>query len=132
MLGNDKSQVWKKEVLRMVHSFQKLKCSTSLELYLMDSQVEYFSENLGDNSEEQVQRFYQDSKVMEQWYEEEWDKNMMVDYCWYWKEMHFVNKNMKRKMALQKYSECKRVLYNLKKLFFFIQPQKTNANLTYE
>ena len=50
-LGNVKSPDWKKEVSRMVDSFQKLKCSISLKLHFMDSHVEYFTENLEDYSE---------------------------------------------------------------------------------
>ena len=64
----------------MVDSFQKLKYSMSLKLHFMDSQVEYFPENLGDYIEEQDERFHQDIKVMEQRYQRRWDENMMVDY----------------------------------------------------
>ena len=55
-LGNVKSPDWKKEVSKMVDSFQKLVCSMSLKLHFMDSQVEYFLENLGNYSEEQGER----------------------------------------------------------------------------
>ena len=64
-LGNVKSSDWKKEVSRMVVSFQKLNCSMSLKLHFLDSHVEYFPDNLGEYSEEQGDRFHQDIKVME-------------------------------------------------------------------
>ena len=57
-LGNVTSPDWRKEVSRMVDSFQKLKCSMSLKLHFMDSHVEYFPKNLGDYSEEQSERFH--------------------------------------------------------------------------
>ena len=53
-----------------------------LKLHFIESHVEYFSENLGDYSKEQVERFHQDIKVMEQWYQRRWYENMMADYCW--------------------------------------------------
>ena len=49
---------WKKVVLTMIDSFQKLRCSTSLKLHFVDSHVEYFLENFGDYSEEQFKRFH--------------------------------------------------------------------------
>ena len=64
----------------MVDSFPKLKCSMSLKLHFMDSRVKYFSENLGDYSEEQGKIFHQDIKVMQQRYQGRWDENMMADY----------------------------------------------------
>ena len=48
----------------------------------MDSHIEYFSENLGDYSKEQDERFHLYIKVMEQRYQGRWDENMMADYCW--------------------------------------------------
>ena len=65
-LGNVKSPDWKKEFSRLVDIFQKLNCSMGLKLHFIESHVEYFSENLGDYSKEQVERFHQDIKVMEQ------------------------------------------------------------------
>ena len=52
----------------------------SLKLHFMDSRVKYFSENLGDYSEEQGKIFHQDIKVMQQRYQGRWDENMMADY----------------------------------------------------
>ena len=52
----------------------------SLKLHFMDSDIEYFPENLGDYSEEQSEKFHQDIKVMEQRYQGRWNENKMVDY----------------------------------------------------
>ena len=46
----------------------------------MDSNVEYFPEIFGDDSEELSERFYLDIEVMEQRYQGIWDENMMADY----------------------------------------------------
>ena len=113
-LGTVKSPVWKKEVSRMVDSFQKLKCSMSLTLHFMDSHVEYLSEHFEDCSEEQGERFHQDIKVMEQRYQGRWDENMMADDCWMLKRDASQKESMKRKMLVQRSFECKRVRYNEK------------------
>ncbi|GBP03124.1 hypothetical protein EVAR_2591_1 [Eumeta japonica] len=42
----------------------------------------FFSDNLGDHSEEQGERFHQDIKTMETRYQGRWNVNMMADYCW--------------------------------------------------
>ena len=63
-LGNVKIPDWKKEVSRMVDSFQKLKFSMNLKSHFMDSHIEYFPENLEDYSEERGERFHQDIKVI--------------------------------------------------------------------
>ena len=84
----------------------------SLKLHFMDSNVEYFFENLGDYSQEQGERFHQDIKVMQQWYEGRWDENMMVNHCWMLKRDAPQKESMKRKMPLGRSFECKRVRYN--------------------
>ena len=81
-LGKVKSPELKKKISKMFDSFKKLKCLMRLKLYFMDSHIEYFSENLGDYSKEQDERFHLYIKVMEQRYQGRWDENMMADYCW--------------------------------------------------
>ena len=76
-----------KQVLRMVDSFRKLKCSMSLKLHFMDSHFQYFPENPGDYNKEQGERFNQDIKVVEERYKGRWDENMIADYCWMLKEI---------------------------------------------
>ena len=87
--GNVKSPDWKKQVSRMVDSFQKLKCSMSLKLHFMDSHVEYFSRNLGNHNEGQDEKFHQGK----------WDENMMADYCWMLKRDAPHKESMKRKIG---------------------------------
>ena len=54
----------------------------TFKLHLLNSHLDYFPENLGAESEEQVERFHQDIKEMERRYQGRWDTNMMGDYCW--------------------------------------------------
>ena len=48
----------------------------------MLSHLACFPENLGDVSEEQGERFYQDISGMEVRYQGRWDATMLADYCW--------------------------------------------------
>ena len=54
----------------------------SVKIHYLHSHISDFSDNIGDVSEEQGERFHQDIKVMEQRYQGRWDSNMMADYCW--------------------------------------------------
>ena len=81
----------------------------NLKLHFMDSQVEYFPENLGDYIEEHGESFHQDIKVMEQRYHERWDEKIVVDYYWMLKRDARQKKRIKRKMPLRRSFECKRV-----------------------
>ena len=111
-LENVKSPEWKKQVLRMVDSFKKLKSLMSLKRNFMDSHVEYFPENIGDYTEEQGERFHQDIEVMKRRYQGRWDENMIADYCWMLKR--YLPQN-KRKMPLRRSFKSKRVRYNKNK-----------------
>ena len=84
----------------------------NLKLHFMDFHVKYFSENLGEYSEEQGERFQQDIKVMEQRYQSRRNESMMADYSWMLKR---VLPQSKRKMVLRRSFESKRVRYNKNK-----------------
>lgn len=62
--GNHKSPNYKKIVADMVTKYGKMGCLMNLKLHFLDSHVDYFSYNLGDYSEAQEERFYQDMKKM--------------------------------------------------------------------
>lgn len=51
----------------------------SLKVHFLYSQLDRFSENLGDVSDKQVKRFHQDIKIEEK-YKGRRDINMMTDY----------------------------------------------------
>ncbi|GBL95505.1 hypothetical protein AVEN_54111-1 [Araneus ventricosus] len=48
----------------------------------LDSHLDYFPENLGAVSEEQGERFHQDTKEMERRYQVKWNVSMIAHYCW--------------------------------------------------
>ncbi|GBO23339.1 hypothetical protein AVEN_83312-1 [Araneus ventricosus] len=66
----------------MIKNFKILGCSRSLKVQLLDSHLDYFSENLGAVSEEQGERFHEDIKEMERLYQEKWNVSMIAHYCW--------------------------------------------------
>ena len=66
----------------MLRNFQARGSRMSIKLHYLFSHLDYFSENLGDVSEEQRERFHQDNKMMEERYQGRWDAHMMLDYCW--------------------------------------------------
>ena len=54
----------------------------SIKVHYFKSHLDSFSENLGSVSDEQGERFHQDIKVMECYYQGRWDIHMIADYCW--------------------------------------------------
>jgi hypothetical protein len=79
-LGNIKYPLCKDIIGNMLDKFKILGCNMSLKLHFVASHLDYFPPNLGAVSEEQVERFHQDVKVVEQGYPGLWNVNMMTDY----------------------------------------------------
>ena len=67
-LGNFKSDNYKKIVKNILQKFKEQGCLMSVKLYFLQSHLEHFPQNLGDNSEEQGERFHQDIKKMKRNY----------------------------------------------------------------
>ncbi|GBP58805.1 hypothetical protein EVAR_84000_1 [Eumeta japonica] len=80
-LENRKSDGFIQHVEQLLIHFQQLGCNTSFQLHYLHSHLAYFSENLGDLSEEQGERFHQDIRTMET-YQGYWNVNIMANYCW--------------------------------------------------
>ena len=57
-------------------------CRMSLKVHFLNEHLDYFSQNLGDLSEEHSERFHQVIKSMETRYQDRWDVSMKTDYCW--------------------------------------------------
>ena len=55
----------------------------SFKIHFLHSHLDFFSPNLGEVSDEQGERFYQDIFVIEGRYQSRFDANMMEDFCWY-------------------------------------------------
>ena len=81
-LGNTKSPNYKELVKNLLCAFQKPGCNMSVKVHFLHSHLDYFPENLGTMSEEQGERFHQDIKTMEKWYQGRWNVNTMAYYCW--------------------------------------------------
>ena len=63
-LGNTKSREYKKIVKTLLDNFHKLGCNMSVKVHFLHSHLEYFPENLGALSEEQVKGF---AKTLKSW-----------------------------------------------------------------
>jgi len=44
--------------------------------------MDFFSEKLGEVSDEHGERFHQDILTTEKRYQSKWTSNMLADYCW--------------------------------------------------
>jgi hypothetical protein len=81
-LGNNKDPDNVTIVANMLENCKILGCLMSLKIHFLNSQLDFFPENLSAVSEEQGERFHQDIKEMERRYQGRWNVNMMGDYCW--------------------------------------------------
>ena len=68
-LGNYKDPNYATIVEKMLQNFQKLGCKISLKIHVLHSYLENFSGNLGEKSEKQGERFHQDIKCVEKFYQ---------------------------------------------------------------
>lgn len=55
----------------------------SLKIHFLHSHLNFFPQNLGDESDEHGERFHQQMKMIESRYQGFWDVAMMGDYCWF-------------------------------------------------
>jgi hypothetical protein len=82
-LRNNKDPDYVTIVANMQENLKILECLISLKIHFLNSHLDiFFPENLGSVSEEQGERFQQDSKEMERRYRGRWNFNLMGDYCW--------------------------------------------------
>lgn len=82
LLGNYKDPDHENIARNMVENFKDIDCLMSLKLHFMDNHRDKFPTNLGDESEEQGERFHQDIKEMERRWQGLWSERMLGDYCW--------------------------------------------------
>ncbi|KAI6654433.1 hypothetical protein LOD99_829 [Oopsacas minuta] len=80
-LDNKKAANYKKLVTELVDSYHALGCNMSIKIHYLRDHLDRFPDILGDMSEEQGERFYQDIKMMKQRYQGRCDTHMMADYC---------------------------------------------------
>ena len=81
-LGNTENFDYHNIVENMLACFKAVGCHMSLNVRFLHAHLDYFSQNLGDMSEEHGERFHWDIKIMETRYQGRWNVSMMADYCW--------------------------------------------------
>jgi len=69
-------------VAKLLSTLQDMDANMSIKLHFLSSHLDHFSENLGDLSDEQGERFHQDISEMEVRYQGRLDAAMPADYCW--------------------------------------------------
>ena len=52
----------------------------SLKVHVLQSDLDFFAENLGEVSEKYGERFHQDITVLEQRFKRKWNHSMLADY----------------------------------------------------
>lgn len=55
----------------------------SLKIHFLHSPLDFFPNNVGDESDKHGERFHQQLKTMERRYQGFWDEAMMGDFCWF-------------------------------------------------
>lgn len=75
---------------------------------MKDSHLDFFPQNLGDVSDEQGERFYQEILKMEKRYQGRWNEVMMGDFCWFM-ERDTMNSAYKRKSSFAKNKSTKKL-----------------------
>lgn len=78
-LESHKDSDYKTLVATLLEKYQKLGCNMNIKLHFLDSNLNFLSENLGDFSEEQRERFHQDIKTIETKHQGRWNATMMAD-----------------------------------------------------
>ena len=81
-LGNHWSAKYEKEIAELLKSFRQLGAQTSVKLHFQRSHLNYFLKNCENLSAEHGEHFHQDTRIMEEHYQGQWDVNFLGDYCW--------------------------------------------------
>jgi hypothetical protein len=81
-LGNHKTAKYQDVFQDLLTSHKAMGCNVSLKIQFMESQMDFFPENLGEVSDEHGEEFYQDIMAMETRYQGKWTLIMLAEYCW--------------------------------------------------
>ena len=66
----------------MLKCYHEIYGNMSIKVHFLDGHLDKFPDNFGDFSDKQRERFHQELKIMEDRYQGQWNKRMMVDYPW--------------------------------------------------
>jgi len=80
-LGNYKAANYKDVVQDLSTSYKAVGCNLNLKIYFLESQLDFFPENL-EVSDEHGEMFHKDIMTMEKRYQGKWTSSMLEDYCW--------------------------------------------------
>jgi len=75
-------EIYKGIVAKLLSTLQGMGANLSIKVHFLYSHLDRFPENLGDLSDEQVERFHQDINEIEVRYQGRWDAAILADYCW--------------------------------------------------
>jgi len=81
-LGNHKASNYQDVVQDLLTSYKAMGCNMRLKIQFLESHLDFFSENLGEVSDEHGERFHQNTLAMEKRYQGKWTSSMLVDCCW--------------------------------------------------
>ena len=73
-LGNRRTENYNELVEKLLKSLQDIGANMSMKVHFLHSQLDKLSDNYGNVSNEQGERFRQDIKTMEERYQGRWDK----------------------------------------------------------
>lgn len=82
-LGNTKSPDYKLICEELVENYRKQGCLMSVKVHYINEHVEDFPQNCGMLSEEKGERFHQEVRLCEDRFSRNYNKAMMMDYCWF-------------------------------------------------
>ena len=80
-LENHKSTNFQDVVQDLLTSYKAMGCNMSLKIQFLESNLDFFPENLGEVSDEHGERFHQDTMAIEKLYQGKWTSSMLADYC---------------------------------------------------
>jgi len=81
-LGNHKAANYQDVVQDLLTSYKAMGCHTRLKIDFLESNLDFFPENLGEVSGEHGERFHQDILATEKRYQGKWTSSMLADCCW--------------------------------------------------
>jgi hypothetical protein len=71
-LGNHKAEKYHEIVSDLLMAYKAMGCNMSLKVHFLDSNLDFFPDNLGAISDEHRERFHQDISNMEKRYRGRW------------------------------------------------------------
>jgi len=81
-LGNHKSPSYINDVKHLLEAYKGMGCNMSLKIHYLHSHLDFFPENLGDESDEHGERFHQEFSPYENRFNRNQLKSLLGDYCW--------------------------------------------------